>query len=160
MRHSLHVPNPGILPRMASKIRLLAAGSDFGLTKLGTSASQAAKARIFDKKQNPRCRRAGTSATIASLFWDKTSASHGITCNCGLSFMKDVFKFRTWETRTRSLTTSKRNTNLHRNSLALSGGTSNYLTPSILAMAQQKIGAQTLPESTSLLPIVSPHTRS
>src|SRR6476659_6182443 len=32
MRRSPRVPNPGILLRMGSKIRLLAAGSDFGLS--------------------------------------------------------------------------------------------------------------------------------
>jgi hypothetical protein len=38
---------------MASKIRLLAAGSDSGLTKLGISASRVARAHIFGVKQNP-----------------------------------------------------------------------------------------------------------
>src|SRR5215469_10631343 len=101
MRHSPRARNPGILPRMASTIRLLAADSDSGLTKPGTSVSQVAKAHIFDLKQNRRCRLVETSATIGSLFLDKTSASHGITCNCGPSFMKGVFKSRTWETQTR-----------------------------------------------------------
>src|SRR5215470_344122 len=119
MRHSRRVPNPGTLPRMASKIRLLAAGSDSGLPKLGTSASRAAKVHIFGVKQNRPCHPVGASATIESLFLDKTSASHGITCNYGPSFMKGVFKSRTWETRTRLLITLKRNTNLRRTSLAL-----------------------------------------
>src|SRR5712675_3614751 len=96
MRHSLRVPNPGILPRMALKIRLLAAESDSGLTKLGISASQVARAHIFGVKQNRRCRPVAISATIESLFLDKTSASHGITCNYGPSFMKRGLKSLTW----------------------------------------------------------------
>src|SRR4029450_9659308 len=54
MPHSLRAPNPGILPRMALKILLLAAGSDSGLTKLGISASRLARAHIFGVKQNRR----------------------------------------------------------------------------------------------------------
>src|SRR4030095_3845109 len=100
MPHSLRVPNPGILPRMASKIRLLAAGSDFGLTKLGTSASPAARVHIFGVKRNRRYRLAKTLATTESLFLDKTEDSHGITCNYGPSFTKRVLKSRTWEMRT------------------------------------------------------------
>src|SRR4029434_7404686 len=133
MPHSLRVPNPGILPRMVLKILLLAAGSDSGLTKLGISASRLARAHIFGVKQNRRCRLVGTSATIESLFLDKTSASHGITCNCGPSFMKRVLKSRTWEMQIRLLITSKRNTNLRRSCLALFVGTSNYSTQSIMA---------------------------
>src|SRR2546423_14959024 len=101
------VTHTGTLQRMVLKIRLLAAASDSGLTKLGIWASRLARAHIFDVKQNPRCRPVGTSATIESLFLDKTSASHGITCNCGRSVMKRVLKSRTWETRTRWLITSK-----------------------------------------------------
>src|SRR6185436_1461491 len=160
MRHSLRVPNPGILLRMASKIRLLAAGSDSGLTKLGISASRLAKAHIFGAKQNRRCHLARTSATIGSLFLDKTSASHGITCNFGPSFMKRVSKSRMWETRTRLLITSKRNTNLRRSCLALFVGTRNYSTQSILATVVKNGGVQTLAELTLPLPIASPHTRS
>src|SRR5437763_9821783 len=107
MRLSPRVPNPGTLQKMVLKIRLLAAGSDSGLTKLGIWAFRLAKAHIFDVKQNPRCRPVGTSATIESLFLDKTSASHGITCNCGRSVMKRVLKSRTWEMRIRWLITSK-----------------------------------------------------
>src|SRR6266403_3760983 len=154
MRHSLRVPNPGILPRMASKILLLAAGSDSGLTKLGILASRVARAHIFDVKQNRRCRPVGTSATIESLFLDKISASHGITCNYGPNFMKRVFKSRMWEMRTRLLITSKRNTNLRRNCLALFVGTSNYSTQSMMATAVNYAGVQTSTESTSPLPIV------
>src|SRR4030095_13856860 len=160
MRHSPRVPNPGMLPRMASKIRLLAAGSDSGLTKLGILVSRAARVHIFGVKQNRRYRLAKTLATIGSLFLDKTSASHGITCNCGPSFMKGVFKYRTWETRTRSLITSKRNTNLRRSFLPLFVGTSKYSTQLMMATAGKHTGGQTLPESTSPLPTVSPHTRS
>ena len=153
-------PSPGISLRMASTIRLLAADSDSGLTKPGTSASQVAKALIFDRKQNRRCRLAETSVTIGSLFLDKTSASHGITCNCGPSFMKGVFKFRTWEMRTRLPITLKPNTSLRRNSLELFVGTSKYSTQSIRATAVKKTGVQTLAESTLPLPTASPHTRS
>src|SRR5215813_12899975 len=160
MRHSPRVLSPGILPRMVLKIRLLAVGSDSGLTKLGTSASRVAKAHISDVKQNPRCRPVGTSATIESLFLGKTSASHGITCNYGPSFMKGVFKFRTWEMRTRLPITLKPNTSLRRNSLELFVGTSKYSTQSIRATAVKKTGVQTLAESTLPLPTASPHTRS
>ena len=153
-------PESCILPRMASKIRLLAAGSDSGLTKLGISASRLARAHIFGVKQNHRCHPVGTSATIESLFLDKTSVSHGITCNYGPSFMKRVFKSRTWEMRTHLLITSKRNTNLHRSCLAPFVGTSNYLTKSVMATAVKNAGVQTSAESTSPLPIVSPRTCS
>src|SRR5947208_17152735 len=111
MRHSLRVPNPGILPRMALTIRHLAAEWDSALTKLGISASRVARAHIFGVKQNRRCRPVGTSATIESLFLDKTSASHGIICNYGPNFMNLVFKSRTWEMRKLLLITSKANTN-------------------------------------------------
>src|SRR5215469_15387999 len=160
MPHSRRVLSPGILLRMDLKIRLLAVGSDSGLTKLGTSASREAKARIFDVKQNRRCHPERTSATIESLSWGKTSASHGITCNCGPSFMKGVFRFRPWEMRTRLPITLKPNTNLRRNSLALFVGTSKYSTKSIRASVVKNVGVQTLAESTWLLRIASPHTRS
>src|SRR4030095_4798899 len=142
MPHSPHVPNPGILPRMVSKIRLSAAGSDSGLLKLGISAFRPARDHIFGVKQNPRCHLARTSAIIESLFLDKTSASHGITCNYGPSFMKRVLKSLTWEMPTRLLITSKRNTNLRRSCLALFVGTSNYLTKSILATIVKNDGVQ------------------
>src|SRR6266576_6796187 len=139
---SPRVPNPGTLQRIVLKIRLLAAGSDSGLTKLGIWGSRLAKAHIFDVKQNPRCRPVGISATIESLFLDKTSASHGITCNYGPSFMKRVLKSRMWEMRTRLLITSKRNTNLRRKCLALFVGTSNYSTQSMMATAVNYAGVQ------------------
>src|SRR6266513_5207044 len=154
MRHSLRVPNPGILPRMALTIRHLAAEWDSGLTKLGISASRVARAHIFDVKQNRRCRPVGVSATIESLFLDKTSASRGITCNFGPSFMKAVLKFLMWEMRTPSLITWKRNINLRRSCLGPFVGTSNYSTRSIMASDVKNIGVQTLVESTSPLPIV------
>src|SRR5215216_2839800 len=132
MRHSPRVPNPGTLPRMASKIRLLAAESDSGLTKHGILGSQEARARIFGAKPNRRCRPDETSATIESLLLDKTSASHGITCNYGPSFMKRVLKSQMWETQTHLLITSKRNTNLRRSCLARFAGTSKYSTQSIM----------------------------
>ena len=160
MHHSRRVLSPGILPRMASKIRLLAAGSDSGLTKLGILASRVAKARIFGLKRNRRCRLGRTLTTIESLSWDKTSASRGITSNCGLSFTKRVLKFRMWEMRIPSLTTWKRNTNLRRSCLVLFVGTSNYSTQSIMASALTNTGVQTSTESTSPLLTVSPHTRS
>ena len=160
MRHSLSVPSPGILPRMASKIRLSAAGSDSGLTKRGTWGSRQARGHISGAKRNQRCHQGATSATIESLFLDKTSASHGITCNYGPSFMKRVLKSRMLEMQTRSLITSKRNTNLRRNSLALFVGTSNCSAQSIMATTLKNTGVQTLPESTSPLRTASPHTRS
>src|SRR5262245_6737541 len=160
MRHSPRVLSPGILPRMVLKTRLLAAGSDLGLTKHGTSASQVAKAHIFETKQNPRYRPVGTLATIESLSWGKTSALHGIICNCGRSFMKGVFKFRTWETRIPLPITLKPNTSLRRNSLALFGGTSKYSAQSIRAPVGKNVGARTSAGSTLLLPIALPHTRN
>src|SRR5262249_37713688 len=126
----------------------------------GISASRGARVHIFGVKQNPCCHLVKTSATIENLSWDKTSASHGIICNYGLSFMKRVSKSRTWEMRTRLLITSKPNTNLRRNSSGLFVGTSNYLTKSILASAVKNAGVQTSAESTSPLLTVSPHTRS
>src|SRR5205814_10169734 len=101
MRLSPRVPNPGTLQKMVLKIRLLAAGSDSGLTKLGIWASRLARAHILDVKQNPRCRPVGTSETIESLFLDKTSASNVITCICGRSVIKRVLNFRMWDMQTR-----------------------------------------------------------
>src|SRR6266702_8017640 len=152
MHHSRRVPNPGISPRLALKIRLLAAASDSGLTKLGILASRAARAHIFGLKRNRHCRLGRTLATIESLFSDKTSVLHGITCNYGPNVMKRVLKSRTWEMRTRLLITSKRNTNLRRSCLARFVGTSNYSTQSIMATAVKNTGVQTLAESTLPLP--------
>ena len=160
MHHSRRVLSPGILPRMASKIRLLAAGSDSGLTKLGILVSRAARVHIFGVKQNRRYRLAKTLATTESLFLDKTSASPGITSNYGPRFTKRVSKSRMWEMRTPSLITWKRNTNLRRSSLALFVGTSNYSTQLIMASAVKNTGVQTSSESTSPLPTVSPRTPS
>src|SRR5262245_29422807 len=107
MRHSPRDLNPGILPKMGSKIRLLAAASGSGLTKRGILASRPARAHIFGAKRNQHCRRDATSATIENMFLGRTSALHGITCNYGPSFMKRVLKSRTWEMRTHLLITSK-----------------------------------------------------
>src|SRR4029450_4266701 len=99
MHHSPRVLNPGILPRMASTIRLSAAASDSGLTKRGILGSRQARAHIFGAKRNQHCRLGATSATIENLFLDKTSVLRGTTCSYGPSFMKRVLKSRMWEMR-------------------------------------------------------------
>src|SRR5215813_1821888 len=149
MHPSHRVPNPGILPRMASKIPLLAGGSVFGLTKLGILGSQQARVHTFGAKPNRRCFRGMISTIIESLFLDRTSVSHGIICNYGLNFMKHALKYPMWETRIRSLIISKRNTNLRRSCLARFVGTSNSSTQSVMATVATSAGVQTSAESTS-----------
>src|SRR5439155_12928806 len=143
-----------------STIQLSAAGSVSGLTKLGISGSQQARAHIFGAKPSRRCPQDVTLATIENSFLGRISVSHGITCNYGLSFMKRAFKCRTLETQIHSLITSKPNTSLRRSFLARFAGTSNSSTQSIMATVVTNAGVQTSNESTSLSHIASQRTRS
>src|SRR6059058_1011653 len=100
MHLSRRVPNPGILLRMASIIRLSVHAWVFGLTKHGILASQEAKVHIFGVKPNPRYLRDATSTTTENSFLDKISISPGIICNYGPSSMRPALKSQLWETRT------------------------------------------------------------
>src|SRR2546423_8862328 len=126
MHLSRRVQNPGILPRMASKIRLSVRGWVFGLTKHGILASREAKVHIFGVKPNPRYLRDAISTITENSFLARTSVSHGIICNYGPNFMRPALKSQPWETRTHSLITSKQSTNLPRSSSARFAGISNY----------------------------------
>src|SRR5439155_23490298 len=112
MRPSRRVPNLGILQRMVSKTRLSVRGRVSGLTRRGILACQRARAHTFDARPNRRCHLGAISMIIENLSLGRMLALPGVIYKCGLSFMKRAFKYRKWETQTRLLIMSKRNTNL------------------------------------------------
>src|SRR6266545_4739857 len=114
-----------------------------GLTRHGILVSQPARAHIFAMKPNLRFRPGAISAITGNLSSDKTQALPGVTYRCGSSFMKRVSKCPGWETQTRSLTTSKRNTSLRRSCSARFAGTSNSSATSVVRMAEAFVGVKT-----------------
>ena len=122
-----------------SRIRPSAGDSVFGLTRRGILVCQRAKGHIFGLKPKLRCRPDATSAITGNLFSGRMPALPGVICKCGPSFTKRVSKCREWETLTPSLTTSKRNTNLHRNYSARFAGTSNSSATSVIASSGSNV---------------------
>src|SRR5438874_2461910 len=159
MPPSRRVLNPGILLRMVLKIRHLAGVLVFGLTKHGILVSQQARGHIFGAKQNRHYLPGATSTITGNSSLDRTPVSRGIICKFGRSFTRRGSKCQTWEMWTPSLITSKQNTSLHRSSLALFAGTSNYSAQSATASVVTSTGVQTSKESTSRRLIASRLTR-
>src|SRR6266446_142997 len=105
MHRSRRGPNPGLLRKMVSKIRLSVRGSVSGLTRRGILASQQVRAHIFGTKPNPRCHPGATSMIIANLFLGRMRVSPGIICKSGPNFMKRALRFRTLATQIASALT-------------------------------------------------------
>src|SRR5204863_3120690 len=109
----------------------------------GISACQRAKGHISGVKPKLLCPRGVTLAITGNLLSDKTPALPGAIYRCGSSFMKHVLKCPKRETQTPLLTTSKRNTNLHRNSSPRFAGTSNSSATSVILRAGAFAGVTT-----------------
>src|SRR5436190_23144475 len=116
MRRSPRVRNRGPLQKAVSSLRLLARASVIGLTRHGILVSQEARVHIFGARPNLHCRQGAIAAIIVNSFLGRMPALHGGICKCGPNFTKRAFKCHAWETPIPSRITSKRNTNLPRNS--------------------------------------------
>src|SRR5438552_921419 len=80
MRRYRRAPNPGMLRRTASKIRLSVGALVSGLTRLGILAFPQARVHIFGVKPNGPCRPDATLTTIGNLFSGRMPVSPGIIC--------------------------------------------------------------------------------
>src|SRR6266496_2904720 len=143
MHRYRRVQNPGTLPRVVSSTQRSVGVSVSGLTKRGISVCQRAKGHIFGVKPKLRCRQGATLVITGNFLSDKTPASPGAIYRCGWSFMKHVLKCPEQETQTPLRTTSKRNTNLHRNCSPRFAGTNNSSATSVIPWAGAFAGVTT-----------------